>query len=115
MKFLSAVHRTGRIGRRVEDQPARPGCDRLGQRRGRQFEAGIGLAGHDPGFATAQLNHLRITDPVGCRDDDLIPLVEGRGQGVVDHLLATVADEGVLPGDVQAVFATELGGHRFSQ
>ncbi|MCY1240043.1 hypothetical protein D9M72_528710 [compost metagenome] len=115
LKLIPAVNCARRVGRRVEDQPAGLRCDRRGQCRGRQLESGIGIASDDSGFTTTQLHHLRITDPVRRRHDDFVTLIEGRGQGVVDHLLATVADKGVLPGNVQAVLTTELGGHRFSQ
>ena len=112
LQFGPAVHRAGRVGRRVEDQPAGVRRDCRGEQGRGQFE--LGITGENTGLAAAQLNHLRVTDPVGRRYDDLVTFVQSGRQGVVDHLFAAAAHQGVSPGHGQAVLTAELCRNGFA-
>jgi hypothetical protein len=66
-------------------------------------------------LAAGQVDHVRVADPVGRGDDDLVARVQGGDEGVVDDRLAARRDVhlGRLVG--QAVFAGELGADGFLQ
>ena len=82
--------------------------DRALQVLGAQLEAVVLRAGHGDRLALGQQDHVRIGDPEGRRDDHLVARVQGRHQGVVEHLLAAGADGDLLGLVVQAVVALEL-------
>ena len=103
VQFFSAVHGTGGVGRRVENQPAGVRPNGCAQGRCGQLEAAVGAAGDNARAAAAQLHHLRVADPVRGRNNDLIAVIEGGGQCIEDHLLTTAADLCVLPTDRQTI------------
>ena len=65
--------------------------------------------------AAAQADHLRIGDPIGRRDDDLVAGVERGEHRVVEDLLAAGRDDRLGRLVVEAVLALELLGDRLAQ
>ena len=65
--------------------------------------------------AAAQADDLGIGHPVWRGDDHLVARVQGGEQGVVDHLLAAGADDGLRGLVVEAVLALELAGDGLAQ
>ncbi|MNP27748.1 hypothetical protein D3C76_1206750 [compost metagenome] len=115
LELFALIHRTGGVGRRVENQPTGVWSDRLVQCLRGQLEARFRTTGDNARFPSAELHHFWVADPVRSRDDDFVTFVEGCCQGIEDDLLAAAAYEGVLPADVQSIFPLVLARDRFSQ
>ena len=109
------VGRAGRVVGRVQDHPLGLRPDRLLEILGPQLEAGLLGAGHRHRRAAGQQHHVGVGHPVGRGDDHLVARVEGRHQGVVEHLLAARPDRDLVERVVEPVLAPELALDRLLQ
>ena len=87
------VDRAARVVRRVEHQPAGARRDRLLEAFGLQPEALLRRAVDEHRRAFRQAHDVRVRDPVGRRNDDLVARLEAAHQRVEDHLLGAGADD----------------------
>jgi len=76
LELTACVHRSGRIARRIEDEPACPRRDRRTKRSGFELETLLGRARHDDRLASLECHHVRIGHPVRGRDDHFIPGIQ---------------------------------------
>ena len=115
LQFVARVGRAGRVRGRVEHDPLGARGDRTLQVLGLQLERLFDRRRHDDRLAAVDQHHLRIADPIGRRDDDLVALVHRDEEGVVEDLLAAGADDRVRGLVIEAVLALELGRDRLAQ
>ena len=103
------------VGGRVEDE--HPGLVRARRLQGVQGdkEVLVRCGGHEYGYTVRQLDHGRVADPVGGRDEHLVTLIEQGHEQVVEHLLAAVADDGVVARGSGSVETAIIGGHALAQ
>ena len=101
----------GRVVGEVEDDELGAGRDRGLEVLGAELEAVVLGAVDGDGDAAGELRHQRIGGPAGARDDDLVARIDGRHDGVVEDLLAAVADHDLIEREVEAVFAEEFPLH----
>src|SRR5690606_4270367 len=99
---------TRRIGRRIEQQPARSGRDCCLQLFRLQLESCIGSARNELRHAATDLNDIGVGGPVGRRDDDFVTLVQSRHEGVEQDLLGTGCNGNLVQRVVYAVLDREL-------
>ena len=109
------VGRARRIRGRVEQQPLGPRRDRRLQILGLHLETRFQARRHENRRPAPQQHHVRVGDPVGRRNDDLVAGVERRDQGVVQDLLAAAAHRDLVHGIVEAVLPLELPRDRLAQ
>ncbi len=114
-QFVPGIGRTCRIGRRVENEPFGVRCD-----RGLKLLAGnlvirISLRLDSNRCSASQKHDIRITHPVRCRDDDLIPRIERGDHGIVDDRLAARCHKALGWFVVDAVLALEFCGNGLLQ
>ncbi|CAD0217346.1 hypothetical protein AGRHK599_LOCUS4985 [Rhizobium rhizogenes] len=115
LQLRMRIGRTRRVGRRVEDEPLGLRRDRLFEIRRLKLEVMLLGGRNENRRAAAKRHHLGIRHPVRRRDDDFIARVQRRHEGVEQDLLAAGANDRLLPGIFQTVFALELGGDRLAQ
>ena len=111
LQARAAIHRPRRIVRGVQEEPARPIGDRLGEGRRGELEARRRVRLQEPGPAAEEADDVGVGRPAGRRDDDLVAGVQGRSQRVVDYLLGARGDMNLLGPEAQAVLPLELEGH----
>ncbi len=104
---------TGRVRRRVEDDPLRPRRDRGVELRRRHLEAGVDAAVDRDRRRPGEGDHVGIADPIRGRDDDLVARAERRHQRVEDGVLAADVDRDLVEPVVERVVTAELGAHGF--
>lgn len=113
--FCAAVDGTGRVGRRVDDQPAGlVGNRRLKQIR-RQLEARLRATSDDFRLTTVKGNNVRIAHPVGGGNDHLVARIECGREDVEDQLFGTVGDHDLTGGNGDVVIPLQLVGNRLPQ
>ena len=102
----------GRIGRTVNDEQTGPGrYGRLKLFRG-DLESRFDTCPDDDGFPVCQPDHIRVGNPVGGRDDDLVAGVEQCLGQVEETLLATAGDEDLIRPVFQTVVTAEFRYNR---
>ena len=79
---------TGRVRRRVENEPARLWRNRRVQLLGCDFIILRRRRHNDDGRTASKLDDVGIAYPIRCRDDDLVAFVDGRNQRVEQSVLA---------------------------
>ena len=104
-----------RVRGRVEHEPLGARRDRALEVRRLQLEPVVDRGRHDDRRAAVDRHHLRIAHPIGRGDDDLVALVHGDEEGVVEDLFSPGRDDRVGCLIVEAVFALELGRDRLAQ
>ncbi len=115
LEFRPRIGSAGRIGRRIEDHPARPGRDRRLEVGGCELEAPLRRARHDHGRSFGKQHDFRIGNPIRSRDDDLISRTDACHERVIDDLLPPGADDDLVTLITQAVLAPEFAGDRVFQ
>ena len=60
-------------------------------------------------------NHIRIRDPIRCRNDHLIAWIEGRDQCVIEDLFTPTANGYLTDGVIEPVLPFEFAGNGFAQ
>ena len=103
------VGRPGRVGRAVEDEQSRLRCDRRGQLGRGDLVTLCGARIDDDGLGVAEQHDVRVRDPVGGRDHDLVARVEQSGTHVEDRVLGAGRDDHLGARVGEAVVAPELG------
>jgi len=103
-----AVGGTGRVGGRVQQQPAGSGRDGRFERGRGQAKAVVFMAGHHHRRAVAGQSHVGVRHPVRRRNDDLVALLQRGGQGVEDRMLGAAGHHHLVRLVVQAVVAQQL-------
>ena len=109
------VGRAGRVRRRVKDEPLGARRDRALQIRRLQFEPVVDRGRHNDRRSPVDRHHLRIAYPIGRGDDDLVALVHGDEEGVVEDLLSPGRDDRVRGLVVETVLTAKLGRDRLAQ
>ena len=105
----------GRVRGRVEDDPlGLRGQDPV-ELLGLELEAVRHVGVGEDRRAAAQPDHLRVGHPVGAGDHHLVAGVQGGEEGVVEHLLAAGAHDGLRDLVVEPVLALELAHDRLAQ
>ena len=115
LQIPGRIHRAGWVAGVVENQPPRLRGDRSFQLLRVQSELVRGVGSDHHRFAAREQHHVRIAHPVRRRNDDLLAGIERRGEGVVDDLLAAVADEHPIGCVAQSVLPLELAADRLAQ
>ena len=106
------IGRTGRVRRRIEDQPLGILRDRTLERLRLHLEAILEPRRHCHRRGARQQHNVRVADPIGRRNDNLVARIERRHQGVEQHLLAAGADDDLGGLVVELVLALELARDR---
>ena len=92
----------GWVGRRDEQKHLRAWCQCGLELFDSHLEAGF-FGGRDLGEnAFGEADHLRVADPVGGRDDDLVARVQQTQEGVDQCVLASVGHEDLRCRDLEA-------------
>ena len=113
LQLVPGVGGPGGVGGRVDDHRLRLFAQVLAQLLGGDFETLLLGGGDDHRHAAGQLDHRRVGNPVGRRNDHLVAGVEqGLGQ-VVEGVLAATGDDDLLVFVLQLVFPDQLGPDRF--
>ncbi len=107
-QFRARVSSARRVARAVEEDQTRAIGNRGRQRAWRDLEAIRERGRHDHRFAIRQLDHVRIGDPVGRRNDRLVAGIQHRGADVVAGLLRAAGHEYLVRRVLEIVFAAEL-------
>ena len=89
-QFFTRIDASCRIAWRAEYEQAGLGSDGLLELLGSHFEVLFKSSVHDDRFAVGHLDHLRITYPIGSRDDDLVALVDERHDCIAHALFGAV-------------------------
>ena len=93
LDLLCGVHRSGRVGRRAEQECAGPvGAGGLELLRGHLVALSL-VREHLDGYSAGQSDRLRVGRPVRRREQHLVPGIEDGREGLVDRLFAPVRDE----------------------
>ena len=75
----------------------------------------VGGGGYEYGNAFGQLDHGRVADPVGGRDEHFVAGVHQGHEQIVKHLLAAVGHDGVVAGGDGSVEFGVVPGHGGAQ
>ena len=108
-QLIGRVGHARRIGRRVEHQQfriARCGAELIG----RDLKAALGAGVEENRLAAGELDHLRIADPVGGRDQDLVAGIDEDLAGVVKGVLAAEGHDHLVGGGGDVVHVGHLRG-----
>ena len=92
----------------VQDHPFGAGRDGGVKVFGAEAKAVILRAVHYHCLAANQPGHERVSAPIRGWDDHLVSIIQRRQQGVVDDLLAAVADRDLVQSKVEAGIPLEL-------
>ena len=109
------IGRTGRIGRRIQNNPFGFGRDRLFEIGSLQFELVFQSGRNENRLASAHQHHFGIADPIRGRNNHLVPRIERCSKSIEQNLLAAGADNDLRGLIVEIVFPLELFHDRFAQ
>ena len=115
LDFVRGIDAAGGIAGRIQDEQSRLGRDGGKKLGGRDFELGLVRGGQDHRRGAGELDHLRVTQPVGGRDDDLVAFLAGGDDDVEAGVLAAAGDDDLRRLVVEAVLALELVGDGLAQ
>ena len=110
-QILLRISASGRIRRAIEDQGLRLGSNRLDRDPPAVIlKSFFFCVSRITGSGIGQFDHRRIGDPVGSRNDHLVPLIkEGLGQ-IVEGVLASAGDQDLGPFDRSDGYLSETSG-----
>ena len=98
----------GRVGRRVQDQPTRLWRNGSFQLFGRDFIILRCSRHNDHGRSAGELHDIGIADPIRCRDDNFVALINRCDQGVKQGVLTTGVYRDLLWRIFNAIVALEF-------
>ena len=113
--FCARVHRTGRIVRRIKQQPFGAWRDRRFQLRWRELEAALRRALHFDRHAVGHQHHVQIRNPVRRGNNRLITRPDGCHHRVENNLFTAGANHDLVGVVLQPVLTLEFNARRFFQ